>query len=447
MSSFSQPKIRIKSPILINSNNIINSKKNNTINNEENTSINNLKIQNTICNLIDVINDNNLNFFYQENKSSFKYNIDQLNLKFYLETEKILSSTDRKIHNENKLFLILFKQITLYIKEIERLNSILIYHAKEPNLLKKKMVIFSQKKTDFETKELLIQTLKNSIKSLEKKLSKIIQSENKLREENKKLKQDLEYYEQLYGNISNNISTITIKDRNNDIKKKKNKRTFSGINQSFMSNGTIIINSKSKNDFNLYGKTQKKISSKLKIIKAVKNKISYISRKNKYSNISNTNTTSKTNNNFNSNSESNRSTNLIEEHLINKKKQFNFNITKIKKTISNPYSSHHLHCNSNNINNNNNIDEINFSLINNILHKGKNINEIKDIEVIQDLLTEIKEYLIEKSSNYDCSNLYNDNNYNENISNGNFIFDKNFCKKMENLSFNVKEKNEVKVNN
>ena len=146
MSSFSQPKIRIKSPILIKSNNINNSKKNNTIYNEDNTSINNLKIQNTICNLIDVINDNNLNFFYQDNISSFKYNIDQLNLKFYLETEKILSSTDRKIHNENKLFLILFKQINLYIKEIERLNSILIYHAKETNLLKKKMVIFSQKK-------------------------------------------------------------------------------------------------------------------------------------------------------------------------------------------------------------------------------------------------------------------------------------------------------------
>ena len=446
MSSFSQPKIRIKSPILIKSNNINNSKKNNTIYNEDNTSINNLKIQNTICNLIDVINDNNLNFFYQDNISSFKYNIDQLNLKFYLETEKILSSTDRKIHNENKLFLILFKQINLYIKEIERLNTILMYHAKEPDLLKKKMVIFSQKKTDFETKELLIQTLKNSIKSLEKKLSKIIQSENKLREENKKLKKDLEYYEQLYENYSNNISSITIKDRNKDIKKKKNKRTFSGINQSFMSNGTIIINSKSKNDFNLYGKTQKKISSKLKIIKAVKNKISYISKKNKYSNISNTNTTSKTNNNFNSNSESNRSTNLIEEHLINKKKQFNFNITKIKKAISNPFCSHHLHYNSHNINNNN-IDDINFSLINNNLNKGNIINEIKDIEIIQDLLTEVKDYLTEKNQNYDCLSLYNDNIYNENVSNGNFIFDKNFCKKIGYLSYNGKEKNELKVNN
>ena len=42
-----------------------------------------------------------------------------------------------------------------------------------------------------------------------------------------------------------------------------------------MNSVKIIINSKSKNDFNLYEKTQKKISSKLKIIKTVKNKILY----------------------------------------------------------------------------------------------------------------------------------------------------------------------------
>ena len=181
MHSFSQP-----NTLIINNVNGINT--NQYDYNIENQLNDNLKIQNTICNLIDVINDNNLNFYYQDNKSSFKNNIDQLNLKFYLETEKILSSTDRKIHNENKLFLILFKQITLYIKEIERLNSVLIGQSKDPNFLKKKLVIFSQKKNDLETKEMLIQSLKTTIKSLEKKLSKIIQSENKLREENKQLK-------------------------------------------------------------------------------------------------------------------------------------------------------------------------------------------------------------------------------------------------------------------
>ena len=171
MHSFSQP-----STLIINNVNGINTNQYDI--NIENQLNDNLKIQNTICNLIDVINDNNLNFYYQDNKSSFKYNIDQLNLKFYLETEKILSSIDKKIYNENKLFLILFKQITLYIKEIERLNSVLIGQNKDPNFLKKKLIKKKKKKNDLETKEMLIQSLKTTIKSLEKKLSKLIESEN-----------------------------------------------------------------------------------------------------------------------------------------------------------------------------------------------------------------------------------------------------------------------------
>ena len=143
MTSFSQPKNNTGSLLIITSKNGLNSTKNLSLEEESN---NNLKVHNTISNLIDVINENNLNFFYQDNTSSFKYNIDQLNLKFYLETEKILSSTEKTYHNENKLFLILFKQINLYIKEIERLNTILIEQAKEPNSLKKKMVIINQKK-------------------------------------------------------------------------------------------------------------------------------------------------------------------------------------------------------------------------------------------------------------------------------------------------------------
>ena len=108
MSSFSQPKC--KSPSIHNLSNA-----------------HNVKTQNAISNMLDVINDNNLNLFYKDGTSKFKYNIDQLNLKFYLETEKILSSTQSDLsHNQNRLFLILFKQITLYIKEIERLNLVLI---------------------------------------------------------------------------------------------------------------------------------------------------------------------------------------------------------------------------------------------------------------------------------------------------------------------------------
>ena len=411
MHSFSQP-----NTLIINNVNGINT--NQYDYNIENQLNDNLKIQNTICNLIDVINDNNLNFYYQDNKSSFKYNIDQLNLKFYLETEKILSSIDKKIYNENKLFLILFKQITLYIKEIERLNSVLIGQSKDPNFLKKKLVIFSQKKNDLETKEMLIQSLKTTIKSLEKKLSKLIESENNLREENDKLKKEIKYYKE-QNEILLNISS-------NSKNKRKSKRTFSGINQSFMNNATITINSKIKNDINLYGKTpQKKSSSKLKIIKAVKNKIFYSSNNKKsynYNNISNFNTTSITNNTIKSNSGSNRSSNIIEENTNTKTQRLNINISKIKKTISNPFNSCHIHSNSN-ILPNSNYDDINVSIINNNCYF---INkELEEIENFENLFIKVKDYLIEKCNNdfytLDNDNLSFENNYQKNNDNSNFF--------------------------
>ena len=281
MTSFSQPKKRTERFFSIDSGEInlnINKDNFNIANN------NNFKIENTICSLIDLISDNDLNFFYQDNNTSnFKHNIDQLNLKFYLETEKILSS-EGNYNNNNKLFLILFKQINLYIKEIERLNSVLINQAKEPNFLKKKMVIISQKKDDFETKELLIQTLKNSLKSLEKKLSKVIQSENLLKEQNEKLKKEIIHYKNLYEN-SMGISSISVSNSQNLTKKLKSKRTFSDNNKNSNNNNNYLINAATinvnKNEYNLYEKSQKKnsSSSKLKIIKAVKSKISYNSKK------------------------------------------------------------------------------------------------------------------------------------------------------------------------
>ena len=86
-----------------------------------------------LISLIDSINLTNLNSYYNNDDVLFKKRIDKLNLKFYLETEKCLDTKTfediQKSHN--KLFLILFKQISLYIEEIERLNKIII--ASNPN--------------------------------------------------------------------------------------------------------------------------------------------------------------------------------------------------------------------------------------------------------------------------------------------------------------------------
>ena len=126
------------------------------------------------------------------------------------------------------------------------------------------MVIISQKKDNFETKELLIQTLKNSLKSLEKKLSKVIQSENMLKEQNEKLKKEIIHYKNLYEN-SMGISSISVSNSQNLNKKIKSKRTFSDNNKNNNNNNNYIVNKETKNvnknEYNLYEKPQKKNSS------------------------------------------------------------------------------------------------------------------------------------------------------------------------------------------
>ena len=416
MTSFSQPKKRTERFFSIDSGEInlnINKDNFNIANN------NNFKIENTISSLIDLISDNDLNFFYQDNNTSnFKHNIDQLNLKFYLETEKILSS-EGNYNNNNKLFLILFKQINLYIKEIERLNSILINQAKEPNFLKKKMVIISQKKDDFETKELLIQTLKNSLKLLEKKLSKVIQSENILKEQNEKLKKEIIHYKNLYEN-SMGISSISVSNSQNLTKKLKSKRTFSDNNKNSNNNNnnnylinaaTINVN---KNEYNLYEKSQKKnsSSSKLKIIKAVKSKISYNSKKkmNTNNNNNNNNFNNYNNNNYKILSNSNSGSNIIDENGNNKTQKISINITKTSN------KGFHFHSNSNNLPKSNHDISMNMNLNNNNL-----IN--RDFEDIENLLIEIKDYFLEKNNNnfIDFHTLINENNNKSN----NKVEDKN----------------------
>jgi hypothetical protein len=251
--SLSLPKIKLISPekkklyyekILSETppiNNSINNKlKKNQLIKKSATNANNENIQITeaICNIIDLINDNNLNIFYKEDNSNFKRNIDQLNLKFYLETEKIISSNQNKTNNDtsfnsNKLFLILFKQINLYIKEIERLNSLMISSVKDADNMKKKMAIFIKKQNDFETKEQIIQTLKSSVSSLEKKLSNVLLSENNLRQEIQRLQKEKNFYYEYYKTCissmnNNNKSTINaISNKSisiNDLKQNTNNK-------------------------------------------------------------------------------------------------------------------------------------------------------------------------------------------------------------------------------
>ena len=76
----------------------------------------------SIKSLINSIPLNNLNDYYDIETSLFKKKCENLNLKFYWETESL--NFQKEIpHPYSKLFLILFKEISLYIEEIERLNK------------------------------------------------------------------------------------------------------------------------------------------------------------------------------------------------------------------------------------------------------------------------------------------------------------------------------------
>ena len=389
MSSLSQPKNKSLSLKPIN-------KEINQINIEiiKNNNENILKTQNAISNMIDVINDNNLNLFYKEGTSKFKYNIDQLNLKFYLETEKILSSPQSDLsHYQNRLFLILFKQINLYIKEIERLNLVLIEESKTPKFIQKKVSILDKKKNDFETKESIIQSLKYSLSLVEKKLSKVILSENKIREESEKLKKELNYYKELYQ--QNIIISPMKKIENKTIR--KSKRTNSDNNQTGnLKNGDINNNdNKNRTEIILYDKSPyKKSTSKLKIIKTVKNTIANnnyrknIQHKNNKQNISNLNCY-----NNNSNSNFNHSSNNINEDI-------NKNYIKIKKKRSDFNSNKLL-----NKNGNYNLDSTKFY-------------ELNELNQFENLLYDIKNYIIEHKNE---KNYYLMENISNNINNQNYF--------------------------
>ncbi|MCQ2816730.1 MAG: hypothetical protein MJ252_05630 [archaeon] len=190
------------------------------------------------------IPNQNRNFTSQSinlNNCAFKQNIDKLNIKFYEESEKIIECKSaeevEKIHN--KLFLILFKQISIYIKEIERLNkkiielnnsnrpSIvnnlnLINPAYSANIFPKKIynsVSKSKKKSLKEEKNKseeeytkTINCLKNEMKILEIQLHEKKINEERKREEISNLKKEILNYKIK----ENNLKNIPLKEKKID---------------------------------------------------------------------------------------------------------------------------------------------------------------------------------------------------------------------------------------
>ena len=154
----------------------------------------------------------NLNDYYSIETSVFKKRIEKLNLQFFWIYESILegkntnnpqdnnnnndiNSRQNLIFPYNKLFLILFKEISLYIEEIIRLNKQLNAKNKNEKFYIKKMNEYKNKEKEFFINKQIIKTLQRNFKNSEKNIEK-------LKKENEKLSKKL--FNAKYSHFKNN---------------------------------------------------------------------------------------------------------------------------------------------------------------------------------------------------------------------------------------------------
>lgn len=227
--------------------------------------------------ILDKINTKSLNEFYPDSNNEFKKKIDSLNLEFYLETEKFLSNKHHSINCQTSLFIILFRQINIYIEEIGRLNLIIMERKYDPEKIVKRTDEIIKKQNEFITKENLIKALKDSKTNLENKLLQAIINENKLKKEIENLKKEKELYKNRIINIKNEIPNGNCVD--NKIKiahkltyslldEKKNIKSYSNKKHILLDNEIRKRNNSDNNKFilnNSLYKFDKNGKTKLKI--------------------------------------------------------------------------------------------------------------------------------------------------------------------------------------
>ena len=205
--------------------------------------------------ILDTINKNTLNIFYPDSNSEFKKKIDSLNLKFYLETERYLSNKNHSEKCQTSLFIILFKQINIYIEEIERLNMIIIKKKYDPKKIIERTDEIIKKQSEFIIKEKLIKTLKESKSHMESKLLEAIINEDKLQKEIQILKKENASYKKQIAN--NNINNILTKrgssDNSSGILRVSTHQAFHSLTiQNLNENIDSIISNKNCNNTNYY---------------------------------------------------------------------------------------------------------------------------------------------------------------------------------------------------
>ena len=126
---------------------------------------------NDIINLINSTPFENLSEYYDLESSIFLKRIEKLNLKLFWTSEYLLNNQEIK-YPYNKLFLILFKQISLYVEEIARLNKQLKLKNKNEKYMKIKMAKMKEKEKENILNKQMIKNLQRNNRILEKKNEK-----------------------------------------------------------------------------------------------------------------------------------------------------------------------------------------------------------------------------------------------------------------------------------
>ena len=248
---------------------------------------------------IDDMKQSVLNLYYDKN-SSFKKKIDNLNLKFYLETEKYLNNNKSNDYYQNQklqanLFIILFQQINIFIEEIERLNKIILDNKFKKETILQRTNELNEKKQNILIKDNLIQSLKKSNTNTEKKLLETLLHEDKLIKDNERLRKENETYKTLTIVFENELKN-TIKK--NGLTPQKNKvsrhiKTYSdyGVPSTSIINELCGHNMNNNyeekfetvNNQNKFTTRDKKKSNLYNYNKKVANKESYNTNKNNHS--------------------------------------------------------------------------------------------------------------------------------------------------------------------
>ena len=381
---------------------------NNNINNT-NIKINTDKIDEmNFIKTIDDMKQNVLDYYYDKN-SAFKQKIDNLNLKFYLETEKYLNNSKKNDSNRNQklqanLFIILFQQINVFIEEIERLNKIIL-----DNKFKKEQILLrtnelNEKKNDILLKDNLIQSLKQSNTNTEKKLLETLLHEDKLMKDNQRLRKENETYKTLTIVFEKELKNTMKKSGLTPQKNKVTRHVKTYSDYGVPTNSIINELSGYNNAFSMEEKYD-----------TINNDVKYTTARNKENNSVNSNK---------DNYMTNKNNYSLNSLLVDKK---------LKSSESNKYGKFNKIGKNSNLTENNSIRDKKINNKNII-----NTNRIK-LKQSQDNKTKLRKDIY-NFSKIENKNILNKQNNNSNIS-SNFAYNKKDSIKRKKLNVIIKKKN------